>query len=260
MHPLLIASCAVAGLVAGDAMEVVVEHLGSARSVVFPWTSCESCGTAFPAAGRVPLLRVIERRHPCRTCGHIQSHPWRPLVMGLVSGALLAAFAARFGFDIVLLPMCVLGVALVAISAVDLERLIIPNRILYPTLAMVFPMLVLSSAVDGRWGSLLRAVIAGAAAFALFFAVHLALPRGMGFGDVRLAGLIGLSVGWLGLGHAFIAFFASFLFGALVGVVIGVVTGGGRKTKIPFGPFLAAGAVFSILFGSPIASALFHRG
>jgi len=180
--------------------------------------------------------------------------------MAAVCGALLAGFAARIGDDVALAPFCILAVALVAISAVDLERFMIPNRVVYPALAMVAPLLVISSGVDDRWGSMARACIAGAAAFLGFLAVHLAVPRGMGFGDVRLAGLVGLSTGWLGLGHAFVAFLAGFLLGAVVGIVVMAVTGGGRKTRIPFGPFLAAGAVVAVLWGGPVAHALFHRG
>lgn len=180
--------------------------------------------------------------------------------MAVSCAALLAGFAARIGDDIALAPFCVLAVSLVAISAVDLEKFLIPNRIVYPTLALVVPLLVVSSGVDHRWGSLARAAIAGAAAFVGFAAVHLAVPRGMGFGDVRLAGLVGLATGWLGLGHAFVAFLAGFVLGAVIGIVVMLATGGGRKTRIPFGPFLASGAVVAVLWGGPIANALFHRG
>lgn len=179
--------------------------------------------------------------------------------MGVVSAVVLGGFAARFGADVVLAAYAVLGLSLVAISAVDLERFVIPNRIVYPTLALLVPLFVVSSAVDHRWGSLARAAVAAAAAFVAFLCVHLAVPRGMGFGDVRLAGVIGLATGWLGLGHAFVGFLAGFVLGAVVGIVVMVVTGGGRKTKIPFGPFLAAGAVIAVIWGSPVAHALFHR-
>jgi leader peptidase (prepilin peptidase) / N-methyltransferase len=179
--------------------------------------------------------------------------------MGVVCSVVLGAFAARIGSDIVLAPFCLFGLSLVAISFVDIERYVIPKRIVYPTLAVIVPFLVLSSAVDDRWDSLERAGMAGAFAFLAFLALHLALPRGMGYGDVRLAGLIGLTIGWLGVGHAFVAFSASFLLGALFGVTVMVVSGQGRKTRIPFGPFLAAGAVFSVIWGNPIAGALFHR-
>jgi leader peptidase (prepilin peptidase)/N-methyltransferase len=179
--------------------------------------------------------------------------------LALTTGCVLGGFAARFGADVALAPFAVFGVALVAISAVDLDRLMIPNRILYPALALMAPLLVIASAVDDRWGSLGRAALAGSAAFAAFLVIHIAVPRGMGFGDVRLAGLIGLATGWLGLGHAAVALFAAFLFGAVVGVALMAVTGQGRKTRVPFGPFLAAGAIVAVLWGNPLVHALFHR-
>ena len=95
------------------------------------------------------------------------------------------------------------------------------------------PLFVVASAVDDRWGSLARAAIGGAAAFVGFLVVHLAVPRGMGFGDVRLAGVVGLATGWLGLGHAFVAFFAAFVLGALVGVVAMAVSGRGPQDQDP---------------------------
>jgi leader peptidase (prepilin peptidase)/N-methyltransferase len=143
---------------------------------------------------------------------------------------------------------------------VDLEHLIIPNRIVYPAALVVGPLLVVSSAVDGRFGSLWRAGLVAALAFVAFLAVHLAVPHGMGFGDVRLAALIGGATGWLGLGHAFVAFFAAFVLGAALGLVVMAVRRSGRKTRIPFGPFMAVGAVVSVVWGDPLVRLLFHRG
>jgi leader peptidase (prepilin peptidase) / N-methyltransferase len=251
---------AAGGFVLGDAVEVLVERLGERRPLDRPWWRCPACQTPATGVGLIPVVRVVARRRGCRGCGVRPSHPVRPAVLAVVCAAVLGAFAARLGADVVLAAFAVLGVALVAISAVDLERFIIPNRIIYPTLALLVPLLVVASAVDHRWGSLARAAIAGGVAFCGFFALHLAVPRGMGFGDVRLAGVVGLGTGWLGLGHAFVAFFAGFVFGAVIGLVVMAVTGGGRKTKIPFGPFLAAGAVVSVVWGGPVAHALFHHG
>lgn len=218
---------AAGGLVIGDGLDLIVRRVGAKDSLARPWN-----------------LRPLAPR---------------PLVLAAVTAAALGGFAWRFGADVALAPFAVLAVALVAISAVDLERYLIPNRIVYPTLAIVAPLLVVASAVDSRWGSLARAAIAGAAAFAGFFAVHLAVPRGMGFGDVRLAGLIGLATGWLGLGHAFVGFFAAFVLGAVIGIGVMAATGGGRKTRIPFGPFLAVGAATAVIWGNPVAHALFHH-
>jgi len=208
----------------------------------------------------VPLWRCIRFAKGCPVCRASWEHPLRPAVLAVACACVLGGFAARLGDDIALAPFVLFGIALVMISAVDVERFLIPNRIVYPTLALVGPLLVVSSAVDDRWGSLGRAAIAGAAAFVGFFLVHVVVPRGMGFGDVRLAGLIGLVTGWLGLGHAFVAFMAGFVLGAVIGIVVMLVTGGGRKTRVPFGPFLSVGAVVAVLWGGPLAGALFHHG
>jgi leader peptidase (prepilin peptidase) / N-methyltransferase len=206
------------------------------------------------------VARSFLLRRGCPSCGQPVAHPWRPVVLGVVTAAVLGGLAARFGDDVVLAAYAILGVALVLMSAVDLEYQIIPNRIVYPTLAVMVPLFVVASAVDDRWGSLARAAIGGALAFGAFLAIHLAVPRGMGFGDVRLAGVLGFATGWLGLGHTFVGFFAAFVLGAVIGVAAMAVSGAGRKTRIPFGPFLAAGAVLTVLWGSPVAHALFHPG
>ncbi|HZU79331.1 MAG TPA: A24 family peptidase [Acidimicrobiales bacterium] len=227
MDALVVGVSAAGGLVAGPPLEILAERIGAKEPLR-------------------PLRRPTDVR--------------RTVALSVVGAAVLGGLAVRFGADVALAPFAVLALGLLCISAVDLERYLIPNRLVYPTLAVVAPLLVVSSAVDHRWGSLARAAIAGAAAFVAFFAVHLAVPKGMGFGDVRLAGVIGLATGWLGLGHAFVAFFAAFVLGAVIGIVVMAVGGGGRKTRIPFGPFLAAGAVVAWLWGNPVAHAIFHRG
>lgn len=260
MNGLVTGVSVAAGLVIGDQLEIVVERLGAHEPLTLPWWHCPDCGAAPGLVGRVPLVRVAARRGGCRSCGAATPHPWRPLVLAVVTGAVLGAFAASFGADVALAAYAVLGISLVAVSAVDLERSIIPNRIVYPTLATMVPLLVLASAVDDRWGSMGRSLVSGAVAFAVFLLVHLLVPRGMGFGDVRLAAVVGLATGWLGYGHAFVAFLAAFLLASVIGLGVMVATGQGRKARIPFGPFLAAGAVISVVWGDPIVRALFHPG
>jgi leader peptidase (prepilin peptidase)/N-methyltransferase len=260
MDPLVTGVSAAGGFVLGDGLEILVERLGERRPLDRPWWRCAACQAPATGLGLVPVARVLVRRRGCPACDVEVAHPVRPAVLAVVSAVVLGLFAAHFGADVVLAAYAVFGLSMVAISAVDLERWIIPNHIIYPTLGLLLPLFVIASAVDHQWGSLGRAAIGGAAAFAGFFFLHVAVPKGMGFGDVRLAGVIGLATGWLGLGHAFVGFFAGFVLGAVIGIAVIVVTGGDRKTKIPFGPFLAAGAVFSIVWGTPVAHALFHRG
>ncbi|HTZ10127.1 MAG TPA: A24 family peptidase [Acidimicrobiales bacterium] len=260
MDALVTAVCAAGGLVLGDELEIVVERTGAHRGLERPWWGCPSCAAPAPAAALVPVVRSFAWGRGCPACRHVRPRAWRPLVLGVVSAAVLGGFAARIGPDAALAPFCVFGLALVAISAVDLERQIIPNRLVYPTLVTVAVLLVVASAADGAWHAVTWAAIAGAGAFAAFLVVHLAVPRGMGFGDVRLAGVTGMATGWLGLGRAFVGFLAAFVLGAAVGIAAMAVSGAGRKTRIPFGPFLAAGAVVTVLWGGPVAHSLFHRG
>ena len=260
MNGVVTATCAAGGLFLGDTLEIVVERLGARQSVARPWWNCGSCGSAPPAIELVPVVGAVLRRRRCSTCGQETEHARRPVVLAAGSAAVLGAFAAHIGADVALAAYAVFGLALVAIAAIDLERQIIPNRIVYPTLAVMVPLLVVASTVDHRWGALAHAAIGGAGAFAAFFAVHVAVPRGMGFGDVRLAGVIGVAAGWLGFGPLFVAFLAAFVLGAAIGVVAMAVSGAGRKTRIPFGPFLALGAVIAVVWGTPLAHTFFHRG
>jgi prepilin signal peptidase PulO-like enzyme (type II secretory pathway) len=186
--------------------------------------------------------------------------PARTVAAGLVTGALFGAAAHHFGRDLVLAPFCVLFAMLVVVSVTDLTHRLVPRHLLYGALALIVPLLVASAAVDHQWHDVSGAAIAGAVSFGLFFAVWWFVPRGLGFGDVRLAGVIGLTVGYLSLLHAYVAFLAGFLIGLLFGVVVMVASSSGRKTRIPFAPSLAAGAVVAVFWGGHLAQSLFHAG
>ncbi len=186
--------------------------------------------------------------------------PARTAVAAVVTGALFWAAAVHFGRDLVLAPYCVFLAALVGVSVTDLTHRLVPRRMIYGALALIVPLLVATSAADHTWHSLTGSLIAGAVAFALFFAVWWFVPRGLGFGDVRLAGAIGFTTGWLSLLHAYVAFLAGFLVGMVFGLILMVVSSAGRKTRIPFAPALSVGAVIAVFWGAHIAQSLFHPG
>jgi leader peptidase (prepilin peptidase)/N-methyltransferase len=170
----------------------------------------------------------------------------------LLTAALFVAAALRFGLDWALPAYLAFFAALVAITFIDLEHYIIPNRIVYPTVFVSIPLLVLAAAAQDEWGHLGTAVVGAALAWFSMLVLHLISPRGMGFGDVRLAFVLGLFLGWLDLRHVFLGIFFGFLYGSVVGLALMVLRRRGRKDHIPFGPFLAAGAVTAVLAGSPI--------
>lgn len=249
-----------AGLVAGDVLDVLAARTGAHVPLGRPWLACPACGDPAAPADALPLWGAVRRARPCPACGGRRPLATRPVALGVAAGAVLGAEAARLGPAPVLPAFLVLGLALVVLSAVDLERMIIPNRVLYPATAAVALLLAVGSAADGRWAPLGWAAACGAASFAAFGLVHLVSPRGMGFGDVRLAGLVGMATGWLSPGRAFVTFLAAFVLGSIVGVVVMVLSGQGRRTRLPFGPFLAAGAVLSVLAGGSLARVVFHHG
>ncbi len=186
--------------------------------------------------------------------------PARRLVAALLTGVLFGAAASHFGSDVILAPFTLFFAMLVAVSFTDLSHRLVPRRLVYGGMALVVPLLVVTSAADHRWYSLVGSVVAGAVAFGVFFAVWWFVPQGMGFGDVRLAGAIGITVGYLSVLHAYVAFLAGFVIGTVFGLVMATVWSSGRKTRIPFGPSLALGAVFAVLWGTPVAHSVFHAG
>ncbi len=184
--------------------------------------------------------------------------PGRTAAAAVLTAALLGGAAAHFGAELILAPFCVLFAMLVAVSFTDLSQRLVPRRLIYGALALIVPLLVATAAVGHTLSDLAGAVIAGGAAFAVFFALWWFVPRGMGFGDVRLSAAIGLTVGYLSLLHAYVAFLAGFVIGMVFGLVLMVVSSAGRKTRIPFAPSLAAGAVIAVFWGGQLAHDLFH--
>ena len=186
--------------------------------------------------------------------------PARTVGAALVTGVLWAAVAHQYGRHLVVTPFLVFEALAVAVSVTDLSWRLVPRHLLYGALALIVPLFVATSAVDHQWSHLLAAAVWGAVAFALFFLVWFFVPRGLGFGDVRLAGVIGLTTGYLGPVHVYLAFLGGFVLGLLFGVVLMVVSSAGRKTRIPFAPALVAGATIAVLWGGTLGQHLFHSG
>jgi leader peptidase (prepilin peptidase)/N-methyltransferase len=247
---LVAAISGVYGLVIGSFLNVVIWRVPRKESIVKPPSHCPACDVKIANRDNVPVVSWLLLRRRCRNCGTPISVRY-PFVE-LLTGATFAAVGARFAHSWALPAYLVLAGALIALSAIDLEHYVLPNRILYPVDAAVILLLAAGSAGEHDWGAFVRALLAGAVAFAIFFAIHIVSPRGMGFGDVRLAFLLGLALGWLGWGEVAGGLFAGFVYGAVIGVVLIAVKVRGRKQQIPFGPFLAAGTMTFVLFGEPM--------
>jgi leader peptidase (prepilin peptidase) / N-methyltransferase len=266
VHTLLVVGTSMAGVLVGGALDPVGQRLADASRAEEEARRAEAAlyeaGLADPDTARLEGPTDEDRPESTpRLVAHLLPSgpvPARTAGAALVTGALFGAVADHFGADVVVAPFCVFTAMLVAISVTDLTHRLVPRWIVYPSLALIVPLLVVTSAVDHRWHALSGSVIAGAVAFALFFVVWWFVPRGMGFGDVRLAGVIGFVVGYLSILHAYVAFVVGFLVGTVFGLAVLVGTRSGRRTAVPFAPSLSAGAVVAVLWGGQIAHSLFH--
>jgi leader peptidase (prepilin peptidase)/N-methyltransferase len=234
---------AVFGAVIGSFLNVVIWRLPRGENLATPPSACPSCGEPIKPYDNIPVVSWLLLRGKCRNCGAPISARY-PFVEALTA-ALLAAVVIRFGADRdVWLPI-VFVLVLVPIIFIDLDHRIIPNKITYPA-AVVAPILVLLFMPD----DIVEHLIAGAAAFLFLFAAAWFYPKGMGVGDVKLAGVMGLFLG-RSIGPAMMI---AFLTGSLVGLAIMVRKGvaEGRKTAVPFGPFLAFGGLVALFVGDEI--------
>jgi leader peptidase (prepilin peptidase)/N-methyltransferase len=231
---------ALLGATIGSFVNVVAYRLPRGESIVHPRSRCPGCGVQIPAYDNVPIVSWIVLSGRCRRC-HGRISPQYPLVEAL-TGALFAAVALRTGTSAELWPGLVLMTLLVTVSAIDVEHRIVPNRLLLPAAAAGLALWALADP-----GRLPENVIAAGAAGGFLLVAAIAYPAGMGMGDVKLAGVMGLYLGSAVAPALFVAFAA----GALVGVAMVATKGGAaRKQAIPFAPFLALGGIVGQLFGS----------
>jgi leader peptidase (prepilin peptidase) / N-methyltransferase len=209
-----------------------------------------------------PVLTRVPRRQP--VTGPIDdasvelSSPTRQFLVTILCGVLFGALGARFEGSWALPAYLVLAAALVALSVIDLEHYILPNRIVYPLALGMVVLLGVASIGDDDVGAFGRGLLAGVIAFVVFVVLHMISPRSMGFGDVKLAFVLGLSLGWLGWGEVLLGLFLGFVYGAFVGLALIMLRLRERNQALPFGPFLAAGALTAILVGDTIIS--WYRG
>jgi leader peptidase (prepilin peptidase) / N-methyltransferase len=209
---------------------------------------CGALGVVMGVIGWVLVERVPDRRP-------VLEGPFPEIVGGFrhrlglaviaLTGVLCAAVAASLG-DVWGLPaFLVLTATLVTLSAIDLRHYILPNRIVLPLTIVTLVLFGAATIANDNTDQLLRALACGAGAFLAFLVLHVASPRAMGFGDVKLSFVLGVALGWLGL-------FLGFVYGAVVGVVLIATKVRSRNQHVPFGPFLAAGAITAILIGDAI--------
>jgi leader peptidase (prepilin peptidase)/N-methyltransferase len=233
----------VLGAIAGSFLNVVTYRLPRHESLITPASHCTRCGTPVKPYDNIPILSFLLLRGHCRTCSAPISVRY-PLVEALTAALCVGAVLAHSSVAQIALSVALILIVVPA-ALIDLEYRIIPNRLtaLGAVLALVIGLALDPAGEPER-------LIAGAAAGGFLLVAALAYPGGMGMGDVKLAAVMGLFLGRAVAPAILIALIA----GVLVGAVIIARKGAqeGRKTKVPFGPFLALGAIIAVYVGTPI--------
>lgn len=249
MLALLIVLAACYGLIIGSFLNAWAYRLAHGERITAGRSHCPHCGHQIRWYDNIPLVSWLVLRGRCRDCGAPIS--WRYPVGEATTALLFVAVVVADGVSWIVVPHLLFVSALVLVSQVDLETRIIPDIVILPVAAIGLPLMILLG--QGTWW---QYPVAGAGAAGFLFLISEIYYRarhveGMGFGDVKL----GLCMG-IYLGAAVVpALFIGFIAGALVGIAIIAARRGGAKTAIPFGPFLAAGAVVALFFGHALIDA-----
>lgn len=234
----------VVGAVVGSFLNVVIARLPRGESVVRPSSRCPICGAAIRWHDNIPVVSFLALGGRCRDCG--VSIPWRYPVVEAVTAALfaVAAWTSRSTADVII--ACIFLATLVAVTVIDLEHQIIPDRITLPGVALGF----LSSFLGTRV-SWLDSLLGILAAGGILFAVIVLSGGGMGGGDMKLGAMMGA---FLGYKLALLALFVAVVLGGAVALALLATGIRKRKDPIPFGPFLAAASAFTVLCGEPLVT------
>jgi leader peptidase (prepilin peptidase)/N-methyltransferase len=250
---LLVVAIALVGLVVGSFLNVVIHRVPQQQSLSRPPSHCPSCGHPVRKRHNVPVLGWVLLRGRCADCRHRISVRY-PLVE-LATAALFVAVAVRLaglGRLAALPAYLFFAAAGICLTAIDLDVRRLPNAIVLPAYPVLAVLLTGAAFAEHDPAALLRAGIGAVGLFGFYFVLAFLYPAGMGFGDVKLAGLVGGVLGFLSYSALFVGAFAAFFIGSVVGLFVIASRRGTGKTAIPFGPFMITAALLAFFVAGPI--------
>jgi leader peptidase (prepilin peptidase)/N-methyltransferase len=256
MTPLLVLA-GVLGLAVGSFLNVVVHRVPRGESLLRPASHCPRCERPVRPWENVPVVSWLALRGRCAGCRERISVRYPLVEAG--TAALFVAITLRFGPSPELPAYLYLGAVSLALALIDLDVRRLPNSIVLPSYVvgaalLALPVVLGPAALPDRMTAAGRALLAMVVLFVLFLAISFLYRGGMGLGDVKLAGILGLHLGWLGWNSVVVGAFGGFLLGGLVGAALLLARRASRRTAIPFGPFMLAGALIAVFLADPIAS------
>jgi leader peptidase (prepilin peptidase)/N-methyltransferase len=247
-QPMLLCIVGLLGLAVGSFLNVVIYRVPRDESLIRPGSHCPHCGSEVRNRHNVPVLGWLLLRGRCADCKAPISARYPLVEAG--TAALFVAVAAKFGWSWELPAYLYLAAVAIALAAIDLDVMRLPDKIVLPSYLVALVLLAPAVIAEHSWHAAARGLIA---AVVLWIAFELISLFGMGRGDVKLAPLLGLYLGWLGWSAVAIGMFAAFLLGGVLGVALMVTRLATRKTRVPFGPYLLAGAFLAVFASAPIA-------
>lgn len=262
MIAVVVVLAGILGLLLGSFLNVVVYRVPRGESIISPPSACPTCGHEISPFDNVPVLSWLVLRGRCRTCREPISLRYPLVELGTaVSFALVAAafapacFAASSSAGavsavLVMVAFLYLAAITIALALIDLDVHKLPNVIVIPAYGVSAALLGAASILSGTYGPLLASGIAMAGLFLLYLVMALVYPGGMGLGDVKLAGVLGIYLGWAGWGAVAVGAFSAFLLAGIFSVVLLATKRAGRKSGIPFGPWMFVGAWLGIVVGN----------
>jgi len=251
------AIAAVAGLLIGSFLTVVIDRVPRGASIVAPSSACGACHRQLGPVDLVPVFSWLFLRGKCRRCG--AAIGVESVLVEIVTGALFVAMMVHFERPIVGAAHCALVAGLVALTAIDLRTKRLPREITYTTIVIGAPLLTIAAFVVDEPRRIATALLGAVIATAVMLVLYLISRGGLGDGDVRLSPLLGLYLGWSNPGLALVGLFYGFIIGSIVGVVLMITGRAGRRTALPFGPFLAVGALVAVLQGQSFIDVMMAR-
>jgi leader peptidase (prepilin peptidase) / N-methyltransferase len=247
----LIVGCALLGLLVGSFLNVVIWRVPRGESIATPPSHCPGCQAPVRPRDNVPVVSWLLLRGRCRDCAAPISGRY-PLVE-LGTSAAFVVVGLRIGFHADLPAFLYLAAIGVALALIDLDVKRLPNAIVLPSYVVGAVLLGVAALAEQDLDAYIRALLGMAALFAFYFLLVFIYPAGMGWGDVKLAGVLGLYLGWLGWAEVITGGFLGFLFGGVFGLALITLRRAGRKSQIPFGPYMLVGALAAILVGGALA-------